>query len=202
MKNSLSENMLRFGTKNLSKNEKRILEQISEQEQETLKQGGGNNNAFPKFTLYVDIDKNTNRVKPGSIARYEITLDPSSKGDAMYRFVTKYNKAPQLNLVRFMDQTISDKTQIPPMKFAGNNKIVGSFGLAGPAAVAASKGALLNGVNDLVNKGEQRNSSNVAIPGVKFTGVQLEVIFPKDFLTSNEQMYQDPRFIEVIGIAK
>jgi len=200
MKNSLAENMLRFGTKNLSKNEKRILEQINE--------GGGNPNKFLKLILYIptgapggNYANFVNKMIPGKLARFELQMLTNAKisSNPLNRYFSQFKKYPIIKEIQLNLDTITQTDQIS-IKAFNVKGITGTFGLVGNEAIKDSKTlqATQTFINNNMNK-EFINPSVQSPMGSTDGGAHVTFMFPDKFLNESEYPEQQPETIQIIS---
>ena len=100
MKNLLSENMLRFGTKNLSETAKQQIAYLNEQDtklKKPVQKQGGNTNLFQKLILTVPIGKpggqfagSENKVVAGQIASFEMIMLKTTNDNPLPRYFAQF----------------------------------------------------------------------------------------------------------------
>lgn len=224
MKNSLSENMLRFGTKNLSETAKQQLAYLNEQDPK-LKNAtkmGVNYNLFKQLTLTVPIGKPdgdfkgfANQVVPGQKGNFVITMLDNWKisDNPLDRFYRQYKKYPVIDSIKVGGYPISQKGGVNIESVTGG-KITGTFALLNYEAYKANKASKRDNfkyINTILNTAAFTNPSVATKnptedqPGASVifvewgpVGAEGPTFFNK---LQGEQFQQSPEYLQIKTIA-
>ena len=204
MKNPLSENMLRFGTKNLSESAKQQLLRLTE----APETAGGNTNLFEKLILTVPIGKpggdyQANKVVAGKLVQFEmIMLDTA--GNPLNRYFVQNKKYPPIREIKVNGFDIAQKGFIT-VKSQKDGVLAGTLGLllyTTYAAMLKKGNDPFKPINDNINK-TFINPTVEKVNGAleRSGGVSVTFDFGKFPLNdaASERWTQSPKFVQIIG---
>ena len=214
MKNSLSENMLRFGTKNLSETAKQQIAYLNEQDpklKKPVQKQGGNTNLFQKLILKVPIGKpggqfagSENKVVAGQIASFEMIMLKTTNDNPLPRYFAQFKKYPPILEIKVNGVNIAQKGKIY-VKSQADGVLAGTFGLIGYADYAnkvKSGDDAFKPMNDTMNKTFINPTVEKLFAGPNSGGASVIFDFGPTFInttTASERFEQAPEQIQING---